>query len=251
MGAEETFFVGIENSYQRHFRQIQTFTKEVYTNQNIINTFPQVIHYLYTFQSIDIAMDVVASYIVTHQEVRQLFCHALGECRHQHALAQCGEFLRSHPQFKTTPGQNTAGCAAELAESGRRDAAVIASRSCAALYGLDVIAESISDAQFNYTRFICIAKNLEIYPDSNKISVMLSLPHRPGALNEIISKFAAVGVNLTKLESRPVPGLDFEFRFIFDFEARPGDRAVQALISELSTDPDIERFTFLGAYAEN
>lgn len=170
---------------------------------------------------------------------------------HQHALAQCGEFLRSHPQFKTTPGQNTAGCAAELAESGRRDAAVIASRSCAALYGLDVIAESISDAQFNYTRFICIAKNLEIYPDSNKISVMLSLPHRPGALNEIISKFAAVGVNLTKLESRPVPGLDFEFRFIFDFEARPGDRAVQALISELSTDPDIERFTFLGAYAEN
>ena len=79
---------------------------------------------------------------------------------------------------------------------------------------------------------------------------MLSLPHRPGSLNEIISKFAAIGVNLTKLESRPLPGMDFEFRFTFEFEAAPTDPAVLGLLSELSLDPEVEHFTFLGAYAE-
>ena len=128
--------------------------------------------------------------------------------------------------------------------------AVIASRSCAELYGLDVIAEGIADASFNYTRFICISKNMEIYPDAGKFSIMLSLPHRPGALNGLISKFAAIDVNLTKLESRPIPGMDFEFRFTFDFEAPPTDPAVLALLSELSLDPGIKHFTFLGAYAE-
>ena len=169
---------------------------------------------------------------------------------HPHALAQCGTFLKAHPKIKATPGVNTAGAAKELAASGRRDQAVIASRTCAELYGLDVVAEGIADAAFNYTRFICISKNMEIYPDAGKFSIMLSLPHRPGALNGLISKFAAIDVNLTKLESRPIPGMDFEFRFTFDFEAPPTDTAVLALLSELSQDPGIEHFTFLGAYAE-
>ena len=81
---------------------------------------------------------------------------------HPHALAQCGTFLKAHPKIKATPGVNTAVAAKELAASGRRDQAVIASRTCAELYGLDVVAEGIADAAFNYTRFICISKNLEI-----------------------------------------------------------------------------------------
>ena len=113
-----------------------------------------------------------------------------------------------------------------------------------------MIAEGLADVKFNYTRFICISKNLEIYPDAGKFSLMMSLPHRPGSLNNIISKFAAIDVNLTKLESRPVPGMDFEFRFTFDFEASPSDPAVRALLAELSQDPEIEHFTFLGAYSE-
>ena len=86
--------------------------------------------------------------------------------------------------------------------------------------------------------------------DANKISLMLSLPHRPGALNGIIAKFAAIDVNLTKLESRPVPGRDFEFSFVFDFEANAGDEQVRELLAELSSDPEIEHFTFLGAFGE-
>ena len=128
---------------------------------------------------------------------------------------------------------------------------MIASRACAELYGLDVIAERIQDAVYNYTRFICISKDLEIYPEAHKMSIMLSIPHRPGALAEIISKFAAIDVNLTKLESRPMPGMDFEFRFIFDFMASPQENAVQCLLSELSRDPEIEHFDFLGAYVES
>ena len=170
---------------------------------------------------------------------------------HAHALAQCSEFLKAHPEWHAVPASNTAAAAKALATSNRKDLAVIASRACAELYGLDILAESIADAAFNYTRFICISKNLEVYPDANKFSIMLSLPHRPGALNEIISKFAAIDVNLTKLESRPIPGMDFEFRFTFEFEASPKTAAVMGLLAELSSEEGIEHFTFLGAYAEN
>ena len=168
---------------------------------------------------------------------------------HPHALAQCGTFLKTHPSFATVPGANTAVAAAELAKEGRLDRAVIASRACAELYGLDILAEDVADASFNATRFICIARDMSITPDANKFSVMLSLPHRPGSLNAIISKFAAIDVNLTKLESRPIPGMDFEFRFTFEFEASPTDPGVLGLLAELSRDPEIEHFTFLGAYA--
>lgn len=169
---------------------------------------------------------------------------------HPHAISQCSAFLRAHQGIVVSPAGNTAVAAKDLSASGRRDAAVIASRACADLYGLEVAAEHVQDAAYNYTRFICIAKDLEIYPDANRISVMLSLPHRPGSLAAIISKFAAIDVNLTKLESRPVPGMDFEFSFVFDFEASVSDPAVRGLLSELAQDPEIERFEFLGAYNE-
>lgn len=169
---------------------------------------------------------------------------------HPHALAQCGTFLKVHPSMRAVPSSNTAIAAKDVGRSERRDLAVIASRACAELYGLEVLAEGIQDATFNYTRFICIAKDLEIYPDANKISLMMTLPHRPGSLHSVIAKFAAIDVNLTKLESRPLPGLDFEFSFVFDFEASPNAESVRSLLAELSLDPEIEHFDFLGAYAE-
>ncbi len=170
---------------------------------------------------------------------------------HQQALAQCRQFLKSRPGIQLLPETNTAVAAKNLSTLGKRDRAVIASRECAELYGLDVLAEDIADAAFNFTRFICISKNLEIRPDARKISIMLSLQHRPGMLNSIISRFAAIEINLTKLESRPIPGMDFEFRFTFDFEASVADEKVLGLLAELASDPSIEHFTFLGAYAEN
>ena len=168
---------------------------------------------------------------------------------HPHAFAQCSAFLKAHPEMRAVPCENTAAAARDVAESGDMDCAAIASRACADLYGLDVLADRVSDTAFNYTRFICISRDLEITPDADKFSVMLSLPHRPGSLSATISKFAATGVNLTKLESRPIPGMDFEFRFTFEFDASPANPAVLGLLSELSQDPEIEGFTFLGAYS--
>lgn len=169
---------------------------------------------------------------------------------HTQALQQCSRFLASHPEIRQTPAVNTAVAARTLAESGRGDLAAIASRECAEIYGLDILAEDIANVQSNFTRFICISKNPEIYPDSRKISLMMSLPHKPGSLGGILAKFSSIGVNLTKLESRPVPGSDFEFRFTFEFEAEPRNGKAMRLISELSQDPEIEHFSFLGAYAE-
>ena len=169
---------------------------------------------------------------------------------HPQAIAQCAEFLKAHQGVRSVPASNTAAAAAELAKSGRKDAAVIASRECAELYGLDILADDISDTTSNFTRFICISRKTEIYPDANKFSLMMSLSHRPGSLADILIRFGAVGVNLTKLESRPVPGSDFEFRFIFDFEASPHDVRVVKLLSSLASDPEVEHFTFRGAYAE-
>ena len=170
---------------------------------------------------------------------------------HPHALAQCAEFLRKRPDVKAVPASNTAAAAEALAKSGRTDAAVIASRECAALYGLEVLAEDISDTPSNFTRFILISRKGEIYPAANKVSLMMTLPHRPGSLADVLVRFAAFGVNLTKLESRPLTGSDFEFRFVFDFEVSALDGQVTRLLASFAGDPAIEHFTFLGAYAEH
>ena len=169
---------------------------------------------------------------------------------HPHALAQCARFLSARPAVRMTPASNTAVAAETLAKSGRRDLAVIASRDCAELYGLEVIEGDVADTLSNFTRFILISRTCEIYPDANKLSIMMNLSHRPGALADVLVRFAAAGVNLTKIESRPLPGSDFEFGFIFDFEASPRDPAVVRLLSGFACDSSIESFTFLGAYVE-
>jgi len=111
-----------------------------------------------------------------------------------------------------------------------------------------VLSESIQNSDNNYTRFICISKKLEIYPGANKISLMFTVPHEPGSLYSMISKFATLGVNLTKLESRPLAGSDFEFMFYFDMDASVYDAAFITLLCEL--DETIDQFVFLGAYSE-
>ena len=170
---------------------------------------------------------------------------------HPQALSQCSNLLAKHEDWACVSDINTAIAAKRIAEAGDKTVAVIASRACAELYGLDILAENIQDEAYNYTRFICISKKLEIYPNANKFTVLMSVPHRPGSLANIISKFAATGVNLSKLESRPIPGMVFEFQFIFDFEASPRDEQILRLLSELAEDPEIEHFNFLGAYNED
>ncbi|MBO4926154.1 MAG: chorismate mutase [Clostridia bacterium] len=167
---------------------------------------------------------------------------------HEQALRQCGAFLAAHPEIRATPMENTAVAAAHAARSGRRDLAVIASRDCAALYGLSLLRDDVCDTGNNFTRFICIAKDLTVYEGANKISLMLSAAHRPGSLYRLMSRIAVQGLNLTKLESRPIPGKDFEFRFFFDIEASIRDASVRALMGQLQAEAD--QMVFLGNYEE-
>ena len=167
---------------------------------------------------------------------------------HEQALRQCSEFFRAHPEIAATPMTNTAIAAEFVANSERDDVAVIASRACADLYGLTVVNDAVSNNENNYTRFICISRKLEIYPAARKISLMLNLAHEPGALNQIVSKLAIAGVNLLKLESRPLPGREFEFRFFFDMAASVSDPEIVRLLCELEAHS--ERFVFQGCYDE-
>lgn len=167
---------------------------------------------------------------------------------HEQAIGQCSRFLKELKDVQVHVCENTAAAAKMVAESERRDIAALSSTVCAQLYGLDVISEHVQNNDNNYTRFICISKELEIYPGANKISLMLSTSHRPGALYGLIAKFAVLGINLTKLESRPIPGSDFEFIFYFDLDASVLSPEVISLLNELEAAPEL--FVFLGNYAE-
>ena len=167
---------------------------------------------------------------------------------HEQALRQCSRFLESHPEIRVTRMENTAMAAKYVAECGRDDVAAIASKVCAGLYGLDIVDDRISNSEYNYTRFICIARRMEVYPLAGKISLMLNLAHEPGALNAVVSRLALAGINLLKLESRPLPGREFEFRFFFDMAASVRDADVARLLGEL--EGHCEHFTFLGCYDE-
>ncbi len=167
---------------------------------------------------------------------------------HEQAIGQCSEFLKSLKGVKVTVCENTAVAAQMVSQSDRRDIAAISAPVCAALYGLSILKTDISNSDSNFTRFICISKQLEIYPGANKMSLMLNVQHKPGALYSMIARFAALGLNLTKLESRPLAGTDFEFMFYFDLDASVYDEAALQLLSELDEGP--ETFTYLGSYSE-
>ena len=167
---------------------------------------------------------------------------------HEQAIGQCSRFLGGLKDVKVIPCDNTAMAAKMVAKSGNPHAAAISSHPCAALYGLECINGNIQDSDNNYTRFICVAKDPVIYAGANRISLIIAFDNRPGALYEIISKLAALDVNMTKLESCPVAGSDFEFVFFLELEASVKDPSVRACLEEM--ERSCAQFQFLGNYAE-
>ena len=167
---------------------------------------------------------------------------------HEQALNQCSEFLAQHPHIKIVPVENTAIAAQMVAQSDRSDVAAISSRNCAELYSLNCLVAGVQDKGNNRTRFICISKNLEIYPGSDKTSIMMVLNHRPGALYKVLARLYTLGINVTKLESRPIPDREFEFMFYFDLETSIYSDEFVQLMCEL--DELCEEFKYLGSYTE-
>ncbi len=174
-------------------------------------------------------------------EIREIYSH-------EQAIHQCSEFLTELPGVKVIPVENTAVAAQMVSESHRSDVAALSSRSCAELYGLSCLAASVQDKGNNRTRFICISKNLEIYPGSDKTSIMMVLNHKPGALYKVLARLYTLGINVTKLESRPMPDREFEFMFYFDLETSIYSEEFVQLMCEL--DELCEEFQYLGSYSE-
>jgi len=167
---------------------------------------------------------------------------------HEQAIGQCSKYLSRLNGVRVIPCDNTAMAAKMVAESGNRHAAAISSHPCAALYGLKCINDQIQDSDNNYTRFICITKDPVIYAGANRISLILAFENKPGALYEILSKLAALDINMTKLESCPVAGSDFEFIFFIELDASVQDPSVLAMLEEM--ERCCASFHFLGNYAE-
>ena len=185
--------------------------------------------------------NLLAKQVVKISDVREIFSH-------DQAISQCGEFLSTLPGVKVTVCANTAMAAQMVAESDRTDIAALSSRACAELYQLQFLARSVQDKDNNYTRFICISKRLEIYPGADRTSLMMILPNKKGSLYKVLARFYALGINLTKLESRPIPDRDFEVMFYFDLETPIYSPQYIQLICEL--DSLCEDFRYLGSYSE-
>ena len=175
------------------------------------------------------------------EDIREIYSH-------EQAIGQSAGFLEKLPNAKVIAVENTAVAAQMVAQSHRKDVACLSSRSCAELYGLEVLASSVQDKGNNRTRFICISKNLEIYPGADKTSVMMVLPHKPGALYKVLARMYVLGINVTKLESRPIPDRDFEFMFYFDLDTSIYSEEFVQLMCEL--DDLCEEFKYLGSYRE-
>lgn len=201
-------------------------------------------HRFYIVRSIKLKVchHLLAQKGVALSDIREVYSH-------EQAIGQCSAYLQKLPSsVKITACPNTAVAAEMVANSDRNDVACISSRNCAELYGLGILESNIQDNDSNYTRFICISKTLEVFAPANRISIMMTLPHESGSLNRVLNKFSTLGLNLTKLESRPLPGTDFEFMFYFDFEGQIENSDTLSLIAEL--DQGTEQFTFLGSYYE-
>ena len=167
---------------------------------------------------------------------------------HEQALNQCTGLLKQLGNVKITRCDNTALAAKLVAERNEKGVACLSSRDCAGIYGLKVLATEVQDNNDNYTRFIAVTKKLKIFEGAKKISILVSLPHETGSLNRMLNRFSTLGLNLTKLESRPVGSSPFEFAFYFDFEADIRRTEVLNLIAEL--DNTCDKFVFLGGYEE-
>jgi chorismate mutase/prephenate dehydratase len=167
---------------------------------------------------------------------------------HEQALSQSAGYIASLENVKATPVLNTAVAAEMVKNSGRHDLAALSSRSCGDIYGLECLASSVQDGGANYTRFVCISKDLEIYPGSDRTSFMMVISPRPGSLYRILSKLNASGINMRKLESRPQPDKDFQIMFYLDADLSMYSPELPILLTEL--EGECEDLRYLGTYME-
>ena len=166
---------------------------------------------------------------------------------HPQALYQCRSFIQAHG-LEERKATNTAVAAESVAKGADPTCAAIASEETAKLYGLEILARGIQDAQLNDTRFLLVSAEPYLDAQANKVSLVVSIPHRKGTLFQLLGIVSAYGVNVVKLESRPIPGKNFEFLFYLDLDGNIRDDNMRRLVENIHaycTDT-----VFLGSYRE-
>jgi prephenate dehydratase len=159
---------------------------------------------------------------------------------HPVALAQCERFFAARPEIRRVAAEDTAGSVAEVVKRGDQTRAAVAGRRAAEIYGGAILRERLEDHGENYTRFflltpkpgfVLLAPSENVAEGADKLSLVLKLPHRPGALQRALEPFARRRLDLFKIESRPVRGEPWRYHFFLDFQASPGD--AEAALEEL------------------
>ena len=185
--------------------------------------------------------------------IRQCLCRAKGTGKvtraisKQEALMQCTGYLEANG-IKAESYSNTAAAARDVAARREEGLGAICSADAAEAYGLEIVAENIQNTAGNTTRFAVIAREAVLPDDAEKISLCFSLPNVTGSLAQTLEEFVMAGLNLTKIESRPIPERSFEYDFYLDFLGNLHDPKTLALICSLSEE--VPRFSFLGNYRE-
>ena len=237
-------FDGVFNAIEQGLCQYGILPIENSTAGSVKKVYDLMIHHNFsivrTFR-MKVDHNLIAKPGVKLADIKEIYSH-------EQAINQCHDFLKGLPGVNIIPVENTAVAASMVAQSDRNDIAAISSHTCEEIYGLKSLADSIQDMGNNRTRFICISKNLEIYPGSDKTSIMMVLPHKPGALYRVLARMYVLGINVIKLESRPIPDRDFEFMFYFDLETSIYSEEFVQLMCEL--DDLCEEFKYLGSYTE-
>ena len=165
---------------------------------------------------------------------------------HPQGLMQCGKFLNEHSSWQQISQANTAMAAQKVIKENNPKTAAIASETAAKLYGLEILEEGINDNKTNTTRFIIVSRKKCYRRDASKISIMFEIPHESGSLYTILSHMIYNDLNMTKIESRPIPEQPFEYRFFVDFEGNLADAAVENAI--LGIKEEAARLKILGNY---
>lgn len=153
---------------------------------------------------------------------------------HPVALAQCGRFFAAHPQLRPVVAEDTAGSVAQIIKRGDESSAAIAGSRAAQIYGGQILLEHLEDHPENYTRFVLLAPAAQESEEADKLSLILKLSHKPGALHLALEPFARRQVDLLKIESRPIKGRPWEYHFYLDLQASTKDPGVRQALAELS-----------------
>jgi prephenate dehydratase len=165
---------------------------------------------------------------------------------HPVALAQCERFFSAHPRMKRIATEDTAGSVREVVRAGDPARAAIAGWRAAKIYGGVILCEHLEDNSENYTRFLLLSPSLDLPKDADKLSLVFQLDHRPGALHKALGPFARRNINLMKIESRPVHGRPWQYRFYLDLQASRSEPEVAAALRELESM--VVELRVLGSY---